>query len=798
MVKNEIVLSKEFKIRERKSLIYELETLYKQRPNENYPILPWVSRRWFWYRYENRPDTTKAKRSLKNLGEPPAVFSDEAAYRTAENMKFFLQNRGWFDAEVYHVRDRLNEEGNKMAVTYYVNPKQRYLVDTVNILSEDEQVKEIVQGISETSVLRPGKPVDVVLYEQEVNRISKHLRNTGYAYFYPRYIPPLTGDSLDHRVKIDLEVLLPNQDSLHRRYTVGDVYIYPQFEPANEVSEYRDTMYRGFHFLLPDSSDIRVRPSAIARNVFLRKGGLYSQSDFDRTNNALAKLGVYKIINIREEEDPFRAGVLNFRIYLTPRKIFEIGGDVEINTSGINSSAFNNQSARLVGSGIGLSWKDRNTFKGAELLVINSDLAFDFDVSQFSNPDSLVNTLDFKVQADVYLPRFSDYLGLWRTLNQTKIIKDGFYRRLKEKSSTKIGVGYNFINRFRIYRLNNFDLSYGYEIPQTKTSRYSVTHFGASFFLPIELEGLREILADNPFLQNSFDRQLFTGFLLRNLGYTYTSPTTRRGESYSITGNFELSGLEVWGANRIYNAFSAIDKEFALRGKNDVTSFSQFVLFEGDFRYYNQISPKRQLAYRLYTGIGVPFGFSGELPYIKQFFVGGPNSIRAWRARELGPGGYLDPLTRLPNANPLLFYQTGSFKLETTIEYRFKMFDIAGFDWNGAAFIDAGNVWTLRNDPERPLSKLSWNPKREVLSSGEIITTQENLFKQIAVGVGYGVRIDFLYFIFRLDAGMPVRNPFPTPVNTGPGEEEDIFYWRPISSYRLRDINWNIGLGYSF
>lgn len=772
--------------------------MYKQKPNANMFNLPWISKRWFWYRNQGPADTTRYDRFvLKNFAEKPSIFDDQKAYETAETMEYYLQNRGWFNAEVYHTKDIKGKKGQKANVTYYVVPNKRYLVDTVDFISKDADIERTLDRIDDETFLSPQDPVDNRLYEQERTRISKHLRNNGYYAFSPRYVAPLTGDSLNHRVKIDLEVLLPSEQTHHQKYTIGKINIFPQLIYSDTATVFRDTIIDGVKFTLPVGEEFFVKPGTLSRNVFVREGQLFSQQDKDRTLAALGKLGVYKIINVTEVPSIENDTVLNVDIQLTPRKPLEFGTDLEVNTSGTNSTVTLG-GRRFFGAGAGLSVKDRNLLGGAELLVVNSDLNFDFDFAEIDNPENFVNTLDFKVQTDLYLPKFVDYLGFWGGLQKMKLLNESFYNRLGEKSSTRISFSYNFVDRFRLYQLNSLNVSYGYEIPQTKTSRYELTHFGLNYLRPLIQPDFQQILDDAPFFARSFEQQLFTGFLLRNFGYTYTSPVSRRGESFVVNGNFELSGAEILAANSVYNAFAETDKVFEISGTNGTTAFSQYSVLEGDVRFYRDISQDKQFAFRFYTGVGVPFGNSTDVPYVKQFSVGGPYSIRAWRARELGPGGYLDPLTQGPDANALLFYQTGNFKIEANAEYRFLMFDLFGFKWDGALFADIGNIYTLNDDPERPLSKLAWTPEFETLPDGRIVKVQDNFLNQLAVGSGFGIRADFLYFIFRLDLGVPLRNPYPTTVFRNGEATEEVFYWRDLREFRLRDLTINIDLGYPF
>ncbi|MEL6276620.1 MAG: BamA/TamA family outer membrane protein, partial [Bacteroidota bacterium] len=217
----------------------------------------------------------------------------------------------------------------------------------------------------------------------------------------------------------------------------------------------------------------------------------------------------------------------------------------------------------------------------------------------------------------------------------------------------------------------------------------------------------------------------------------------------------------------------------------DTINFSQFAKVDLDYRFYKKLSSKHNIATRINIGIARPFGFTSDVPYVKQFFVGGPTSIRAWAARELGPGGYDDPALDEIN-NPLFFYQTGDLKLEFNFEYRFDLF----WSLKGALFLDGGNVWTLDCDPTRLGSQfLLRSGTPSCATNGNETFVNEAFYQQIALGSGFGLRLDFAYFILRLDMGLRVRNPFREPTTNR--------YWvSPSESFQ--NINFNLGLGYPF
>jgi outer membrane protein assembly factor BamA len=244
------------------------------------------------------------------------------------------------------------------------------------------------------------------------------------------------------------------------------------------------------------------------------------------------------------------------------------------------------------------------------------------------------------------------------------------------------------------------------------------------------------------------------------------------GERWTYRFNTELSGLEVLAANRAWVAIVGSKGPEKDVWKAGDLNFSEFIRFDQDAVYSRNFSKHVVGAVRIGAGVGFAFGDSPTLPYVKQFFVGGPSSIRAWRIRELGPGGFLkiDPDTQKPDATQP-YYQAGDFRFEFNGELRFPIFSY----FKGAVFIDGGNIWTLRNDPGRPGSQLQWDS-----------------YKNIAIGTGFGIRGDFDYFVIRLDFGLPLRRPYQFPAGSS--------YWVPnlFSKMQPKDFNPNLAVAYPF
>jgi hypothetical protein len=300
-------------------------------------------------------------------------------------------------------------------------------------------------------------------------------------------------------------------------------------------------------------------------------------------------------------------------------------------------------------------------------------------------------------------------------------------------------------------------------LPANSHHQYSWDHIGIEVLRPT----FDANLTPSTFLRLSFDDQLFTGFILRNFNYIFNSRINGFGERWNYRLSSELSGLEVLAANRTWGALFG-KQEWKIGELN----FSEFFRIDQDLTYTRNFSKSVAGAVRFGVGIAQSFGDSRTVPYVKQFFVGGPSSIRAWRIREIGPGSYLkiDPGTGRPDTTQP-FFQAADFRFEFNGELRFPIFSY----FKGAVFIDGGNIWTINKDIGRPGSQLKWDS-----------------FRNLAIGTGFGVRGDFDYFIIRLDFGLPLRRPYPD-IETGS-------YWVPklISGMKLKNFNPNLAVGLPF
>ncbi len=763
--KNKIKFESTEAIRKKKRLRERLFSVAQslQKPNDK---VFGINRRWFFYKTKDPEGTSKFKNLIRRMfAEVPSVYEKDLAEQTRQRMVNLLYEEGYYDATVHYQTEIKNK---KAAITYSIQSNDLYTVDTIVFVSRDSNIQKVLNEISSKTVFQKGEPVSNQLYKAEQERITLHLKNIGYREFILNYFDQLSADSSGtSELKLQLEVFPVNDTTNHKIYRVGEIYVYPSYYP--NAGPLRDSIIEGLHFLTPDGT-FEVRPDIILKRIYLKKGQLYSQENYHKTIRNLGELGVFKFANINDQVNKDSSDLIDFKIYLPPSKKLVLGGDIEIKNTFFSEATL--ASGNFIGGELSLSYKDRNLLGGAEEFDANFSIGGEFGTTGIQR---IFNTYDINPQFGLSIPKFSDPLRFVKLLNDIGIFTDRFYNSLLENANTRINLGLHWSNRRDYWGFFSGNVSLGYEIQNNPNRRYYVNQFGLNIFNPNVPKNSRgeEIFQEIPFLERSFNNpQLFTGLFIKDFGFAFSGRNNRNNDTWRFFLNSEVSGLEVLGVNALYNEFKKEGKDtFQLFGLD----YAQFVRLDLDGRYYKYISNRQSFAFRLNTGIAIPFGFSPDVPYVKQFYAGGPNSVRAWRIRELGPGSYQDPSTfpeYRESTQP--FYQTGDFKFIFSAEYRFKLFKIYALDLEGAFFLDGGNVWTLKKDPSRPGAELS-----------------ARFLRQIALGTGIGFRMDFDYFKLSLDLGYKIRNPYPNPEGSYWAYQR----WREL---KLRGINWNLAVGYPF
>ena len=730
----------------------ELAPFYRQKPNRK-TLGFFYTRLWFYYKYKDKKKGF-ARLVNKRIAEPPALYDSLLSDRTALNFRNQMRKRGYFEAECDYETHLKGKK--KVKAVYHLDLGPRHRVNNVHLESRDSAILQILQSNAGDSYIKPGSPLDVQVFDAEKQRITALLKNRGYAYFIPQYIQ-YNGDSTGTQANITIEVLPFNDSTMHSTYTINHVEVLSGVIP-NLSSMRRDTTIRGIYFAAAEAK-MWIRPSLLRKKILLDPGGLYKQSAFDQTLRNLNTLGVYRFVSIRPTQDSLEDDKINIQVNLSPNKRFPIGGDFGL------SYSRNSISNGLLGLSPILTAQNRNLFSGAENLQSSVSYNLEFDITN----TRLVFSQEFKFQNELLFPQFFDYLHFWKVAQKVRfgkrrLVPQNFYKRLKSDGEARLSLNYNYLNVTAFYSFHLFNASFGYRLRSHPEHQYNWEHVGLDVLRP----KFDSLLIPGNFLRLSFGNQLFTGLLFRSFNYSYATRANRFGERWNYRFSSELSGLEVLALNQAW-PFVSRKKEPVWRVSD--LDFAKFVRLDQEAVYTRNFSPNWVGAVRLGGGFAVPFGDTRAVPFVKQFFVGGPNSIRAWRIRELGPGGYVprDPDTNEPNpitAQP--YYQAADLRFEFGGELRFPL-----FLWlKGAIFIDGGNIWTLQFDQSRQGSQLRWDS-----------------YKNIAIGTGFGFRMDLDFFVLRLDFGMPLRRPYADANGGG--------YW-VREFFKNNRINPNLAVGYPF
>lgn len=736
-------------------LLYELGTLEQQKPNNKFLGVARM-RLWNYYRLQTKQDTTKFNKWIaKVVAETPSILDSMQTVKSADNMAIYLKRRGYFDVEVDHDVTR----GKHTAYsTYDLDLKSLYTIDTINIISKDTEVLKLINSKINNTYLKNGAAVSYENYELERTRIRKLLRNNGYANFQSNFITRFRGDSINvsgpNKVKIEYEIITPTDSTFHQKYSIGNITIFPEYTPDDPFLTSTDTIINGYRFSKP-TGKMKVKPDVILENIFLETGALYRQQDQDKTSLQLSNLGLYRFITVKPIFNKNNPEFIDFEIYLTLSKKLALRQSLEINNTNRTATT-----TSLVGTSLSFNWRNRNLFGGAELFTLDVEGGFEIDPN--SDNSRFISNINFSTGVNLQIPRFNDYFGFWKTFGRKgeEEEKSTFYQKLVDHGKSEFSARFNYIDLSKAYTFRSFQVSYGLSINNLNGMTWDIGHFGIDYLIP-EIDPAFEVNAPE-ILKRSLVRQFLTGGIIpKEITKKSVWRLPRKDVTKTLTWHAEHSGLEAFGIDKIFRA----NKEPLTVGG---TILSKFLSGSMEYVTTKKYNPSNSLALKAFVGATESFGDSDVVPFVKQFNGGGANSTRGWRLYELGPGTYRDPILESNPDTVINIIQTGNLKLEFNAEYRF---DISG-RFKSALFVDAGNIWTLDDDPERGFKGL------------------ESL-RDLSISVGTGLRMDFTYFMFRADIGFKFRTPYK---NLDNGKN-----LTPLNKYLKRKNRYiSIALGYPF
>lgn len=737
------------KVGRRKTLERELKEFISIKPNAK--LLGSRPGVWFYYATGNPKKKRGLKNFLKNkLGRPPVLLKDATPERTANVLSGYLYNEGYFKSEVTaSVKTRKKES----KIIYTVKLERPFRIRNIEYpKAKDSTYMGIIQSVKEQSLLKEKQRYQLGRLEAEQKRIEKELKDYGFYYFDDRYLLFVADSTVGKRqVDLDLELEPDMPRRAKRIYTINDVTIFPEYILSSDSLASRgDTVeVNGYNYV--ERSHF-FRPHIVTDVINLKKGERYSREANDLTVNHLMGLGTFKFVNVKFRPAYEDSTLLDAAIYLTPLKRNSIRMEVQ----GVSKS--NN----FVGPGVALTFTDKNFVRGAELFQVKLNTSYEIQIAR-QNQQAL-NSFELGLETSLTFPRFI-----------TPVRFDFSLKRYLPK--TQIKAGFNLQNRLGYFRLNSFNVAYGYNWRETAAKTHELFPIDITFVRTDKTSmEFAELLKRNTTLAKSFENQFIIG-----TRYSYTLNTQLQEQqldkyekrqikeySFYFKGSVDVAG------NLLHTIQNGIEKSKSDSLQLFGNPYSQFVRADVDFRYYWQPDKKNKIATRLNIGGGYAYGNATTLPYIKQFAIGGANSIRAFQARSLGPGTY-DARTALAatDSKVLFIDQRADFKLEGNIEYRFDIYK----SFKGALFVDAGNIWLWKEEVARPGGKLD----------------KDLFLKQLAVGTGIGLRYDFSFFVLRFDTAFPLRKPYQVG-------NEWVFNEINLrnSSWRKSNLVFNIAIGYPF
>jgi outer membrane protein assembly factor BamA len=672
------------------------------------------------------------------VGEKPVLLGDVDREFNKNIIENYSENKGYFNAKATYDTVSKNK---KAQVIYTLKPGSRYLISNVKFQKDSSLVNKEIQALTDKTFLKSGQPFDLDVIKSERDRIDNGLKERGFYYFSPDNILVQADSTVSKTHKVELNVKLKEDtpELATEQFSINNVIVFPNYN-IQDVKRGKYTVPMN-----PDSlakyayDDIYVidpqhkfKPKIFDRALYFKKGDLYKRSNHNLTLNRLISLGVFKFVKNEFIVSDSLHHKFDAYYLLTPRQIQSLRLEALGRTN----------SANYAGSELNLNWTHRNFFKGAEQFKAAVYGAFDVQMRGQENAKNI-----FRAGANVQLsiPRI---VAPFRFNSSSAFVP-----------RTNITLGYELLNRTEYYKLNNFNASFGYVWKENARKEHDLKVIDITLVSPANVTQAFIDQATTPAARRVVEEQLIFG---PTYTYTYTNSMLPKTNTIYYKGTLDLAG-NITGL--VTGANVKKDKQKEIFG----IPFSQYAKIENDFRFYHKFTEKSSFATRFIGGIAYPYGNSEFVPFSKQFFSGGSNSIRAFRARTLGPGSF-DPRT-IPKGT--LLDQSGDIKLELNAEYRANLYKFL----NVAAFVDAGNIWLLHDDIDRPGAKFS-----------------KDFLSEIAVGAGVGLRLDFSILILRLDLAMPLRVPYYEKGDRWAFDRID--FGNP--DWRKDNLVLNIAIGYPF
>ena len=662
-------------------------------------------------------DTAKwTSKNARKIGEAPVIFSEDLVESSCTHLQRAMHNKGYFRATVdtaTHAKDR------KVNLQYIITANQPYTLRQYTMVLPHSELNNIAHNRRQ-SLVRPGMQYDADVLNQERQRVASAMRRRGYFYFNAEYLQ-FVADSTRSTRQIDVEMRLQDyvkqmdeeqQDKIFRQYTIARVHFHIDYDPERlpEDEEMFSSMKDGYVYTWVGQK--LLRDKILMRHCPIRPNEPYNELLVERAYARLNQLAPVKYVDISFE--PISADELDCHVVLSRGKLNSVSAEVE-----------GTYSAGDWGVAAGVGYVNRNLFRGAEELSVNGRASYE-----------------------------------WRQ-NGGRAIEAKASAGLKFSSAMEVDLSYNFQNRPDEYTRSIFGAGLNYDLNQTRIGlNHHFRFLDISYvYLPWISDAFRDqFLQATNILKYSYENHFIVG-----LGYSgnYTTFRARNPHRsyWNIYYNIETAGNLLRGlAKPLHFGVDSVSGNYMLLK----TPFAQFAKGDLSVTFNQMLVPNHRLVWHADLGVAVPYGNSQTIPFEKRYFAGGSNSVRGWAARTLGPGGY--------KGNGMLIdfnNQSGDIRLNMNVEYRAKVWSFIEL----AAFVDAGNIWTIFDYEAQPNGHFKWT----------------EFYKQIALAYGIGLRLDFSFFVFRVDFGVKLYDP--ARLYDGSHSE-----WRTVPN----GLNWKDDMAFHF
>ena len=728
----------------------ELKTYIRQEPNHK--TFGVIGLPLFFYNLSNKKDNGW-NRWLRRIGTPPVIYDPELTEKSRSQIEKALNNKGYEEAVVSV--DTVKSK-KRIKVKYRVRSGEPYRLDGISYRIADDSIRKIVMADTTAFLLHEGGLFDRSVLDQERQRIATLLRNRGYYNFNKEAIT-YTADSTVGNKRVDISLVLPklsvpdeNDRSLvtfqnYSTYRIRNVYFVTDYDPmSHNIATEKDTVfYKGYYILYGDKR--YLRPGTLVEHCYIMPGALYRTRMVDNTYSSFSRLKVLKYVNI--SFTPVIEGgqhMLDCHIMLTEGKTQLVSTELE----GTNS-------AGNFGFSLGVTYQHQNIFKGSQTFSAKFRAAYENITGDLGGLISN-NYLELSGELGVSFPKFlfpfttTAFARRMRATTEFTINID--YQQRPEYVRIISGAGWNYKwnsrnNRYR-HHFDLVDINYVY-LPQ---------------MTPAFKHNLDSIASDNPLLRYSYEdhfimRSSYVFYMTNLQSNTGGSSQRKQRKFYTLRAAGEIAGNLLYGISSLSKMKRSEAGEYEIFG----IGYSQYAKADVDYTRILNLNEKNAFALHVGAGIVYPYGNSTMVPFEKRYYSGGANSVRGWSVRTLGPGTY-------SGTNPMVDFmnQCGDIRLDMNAEYRSKLI----WKLELALFLDAGNIWTIKNYSSQPGGQFKFT----------------SFYKEIALAYGLGVRLDFNYFLLRVDMGLKMYDP--SRIGNRP--------WVIAHHTFKRDASFHFAVGYPF